>query len=128
KSERPRAAQTGEDKRPRRFLFRRAGPVRAPLASRPPPHTTLAAGDAVEDLQPTVDGAVVGGITETEVRVGSTEDVAGNQQQVVADAFAYKFRAAAPRRPREEIERPLRFDQLEAIFQSLPDAVALAVV
>src|SRR5207249_1431935 len=53
----------------------------------------------VEDLDAAVEGAVVRGVADAEVRVAAAEDAAGDDQQVVADRLGDELAAAAPGRP-----------------------------
>ena len=71
---------------------------------------------------------VLGGVRNTEVRISITEDVAGDDQQIVLDR---RFDELGPRAPRsfdEQIERAAGAVNLEVIAEFLQHEVTLLAV
>ena len=90
--------------------------IYGPSCLRRNPCVSLAC-QAIEDLDAALQRALVGGVAEAEVRVAAAEDAAGDEQQIVADRLSDELGAAAARRLREQVERPVRLDQFETILQ-----------
>src|SRR5262249_2307918 len=83
---------------------------------------------AVQDVQAPVDGLVVGRVAKTEMAVSAAERVPGDNYQVIVESLGHEFAGRAPRGLRKRIEGAFRLDYFEAVFQSLVEPVAFAVV
>src|SRR2546430_112602 len=75
-------------------------------------------GQAVEDLQAAVEGAVVGGVAEPQVRVAPAEDRPRDEQQLAPDGLGHELTARPRGCPGEEVERALRLHHLVAPAQA----------
>src|SRR4051812_43533161 len=85
-------------------------------------------GQAVENLDATIDRPIVGGVTEAKVRVRLAEDIARNDEELIADRLGHELGGGAPRRFREHVKRTARLLQFETVLEALIKPVALAVI
>ena len=100
-----------------------------PAALRATAKCTLPPRQPVQDLDAAVERAVVGGVADAEVGVAAAEDVAGDDEQVVADRLGDELGAGAPRGAsgRGRTPRPASASSKRSL-QARDDAVALAAV
>src|SRR5262245_40698376 len=81
-------------------------------------------GQAAEDFAAAFEEAVVSRVREAEVRIVRAEDVAGDDQEVVADGLGDEFGPRSPGGLQEQIERAARAVDLVVVLQLLDHQVA----
>src|SRR5262245_37319121 len=82
----------------------------------------------VEDLDAAVEGAVVRGVADAEVRVAGAEDSPRDNEQVVADRLGDELRPGPPGRLREQVKRPAGVREFESVLQARHEPAALAAI
>src|SRR5262249_27363803 len=69
--------------------------------------------NAIKDFNAPIQILVRGSIADAEMTVAPTEDIAGNNKQVVADRFFHEMGTSSPRCLGKDIKRSARFNQFE---------------
>src|SRR5262245_32600022 len=82
----------------------------------------------IENLNPPVDRRVGRGIADAEMRVVAAKDLAGDDEQVVADRLVNERASAVARCSWIQVEGAARGRELVAVAEAGADAIALVAV
>src|SRR5438105_7348426 len=83
---------------------------------------------ALEDLDPTLDRGICGRIAEAKMAIFPAKNIAGNDQQLVANGLGHEVAARAPGSFREDVKRPSWLHDFEVSLQRFVQPVAFVPI